>query len=128
MTETKFMDEFLDAFAHSGSIMITCRCGRLHVATNEIEYLESEDIEEIEELKRKSPDKVIEWDCDMISWTTINSEVVVFDCPCGYADFLCNFIEGYHEEIMKVIEKIIKSEKGVIDNKEELFRKVKEAK
>ena len=128
MTEPKFMDDFLDAFAHSGSIMIYCRCGRLHVATNEIEYLESEDIEEIEELKRKSPDKVIEWDCDMISWTTINSETVVFDCPCGYADFLCNFIEGYHEEIMKVIEKIIKFDRDNVDNKEELLRKVKGAK
>lgn len=127
MIKPEFTDEFCIAFAHSGSIIIECRCGRLHVATDEIEYLEEEEIKEIEELKKKSPEKVIEWSCSSISWTTINGEEVVFDCPCGYTDFLCSFIENHHEEIMKVIERIVKSERDSTEQKEKLFQKAKGA-
>jgi len=123
LTEPKFFEEFEAAFCHSGSIVIDCECGITHVATDDIEYLEEDEIFELKELKRKHPEKIVEWSCSMISWTIINGKQVVFGCPCGRAEELCFFIENHHQEIMKLIEKIVKSERSEIEAKEELLQK-----
>lgn len=125
LTEPKFYDEFLDSFDGCGSILVVCRCGRMHVAQDELGYLEDEEVKEIERFEAERPDKIIRWDCDSISWTYINGEEVVFDCPCGYDKMLCRFIENHQEEILSVIGKIVESEKTILENKEDLFAKAR---
>lgn len=126
--DPKFFDEFCDAFAHSGSILIKCGCGITHVATDELSWLEEEEILEINDLRVNNPEILIEWNCSSISWTTINGRDVVFGCPCGYAEKLCFFIENHHPEIMKLIEKIVKFEKSEIEAKEKMLRNVQDVK
>ena len=121
--EPEFFEDFCDAFAHSGSILIQCACGITHVATDEMEYLEEEEILELQELKANNPESVIEWGCSSISWATINGRETVFGCPCGYAEELCYFIENHHTEIMKLIEKIVEFERNALEAKEEILRR-----
>lgn len=123
LIEPKFFDEFCDVFAHSGSIIIKCDCGITHVANDEIGYLEKEEILELQELEARNPESVIRWDCSSISWTTINGRDIVFDCPCGYAEKLCRFIENHDSEIMKLIKKMVDFEKNELEAKEELLQK-----
>jgi len=123
LTEPEYFDEFFDAFAHSGSVLVTCRCGRVHIAQDEIAVLENEEIEELEKFEKERPEKVIRWNCDSVSWTYINGEEVVFDCPCGYDKIICHFIENHQEEIMRVIGKIVDNERSTLVNKEELLAK-----
>lgn len=125
LTEPKFSDEFFNAFNSSGSILVGCRCGRMHIAQDEVGYLENEEIEEIERFEIEQPDKVIRWDCDSISCTYINGEEVVFDCPCGYDKMLCRFIENHQKEILSVIGKIVESEQTALENKKDLFAKAR---
>lgn len=123
LTEPKFFDEFCDAFAHSGSILIKCDCGITHVADDELGYLEEEEILELQELEASDPDSIIRWGCSSISWTTVNGRDVVFGCPCGCAEELCYFIENHHTEIMQVIKKIVEFERRGLEKKEELLQK-----
>lgn len=125
LTEPEFSDEFFESFNSSGSIVVMCRCGRLHVAQDELKFLDAEEIEEIKKFEIKKPDKFVQWDCDSISWTYINGEEVVFECPCEYDKMLCQFIENHQEEIMEVIGKIVESEKIALANKEYLLSKTR---
>lgn len=120
--EPELYDEFIDSFCGSGSIIIECRCGRTHVACDEINYLEQEEIDELIKLEKSNPDKVIRWPFSSISWTWINGEQVVFDCPCGYDKMICFFIEEHYTQILKFIEKIVKSERTDVKRKEKLLR------
>ena len=122
LDEPVYYDDFINTFCHSGSVIIQCKCGRIHVAEDELCLLEEEEIEELLEDEKKNPGMVIRSNCTSISWTWINGEQVVFECPCGYDKDLCNFIENHYPEILKLITKIVKVETEDVKRKEKLLK------
>lgn len=118
MEESEFYDEFIGAFSSSGSIVIDCRCGRTHIADDEFSYLEKEEQDELLQLEKEHPEKVVRWGYASISWTWINGEQVVFECPCGYDKMVCLFIENHQSQIMNFIGKMVKNERNDVERKE----------
>lgn len=90
-------EEFLDAI-HSGGTMcaIGCElCGRTHYVNNphEMGDYEEGELEELEAMHEKEPDKYIPWDCP-VSWGCFAGKQAVIGCPCNeeklkpYEDFI----------------------------------------
>jgi len=88
--------EFVNAFIHSGSLVISCElCGREHFACYEKGWYEEGELERLRKKAAENPDKYIEDDSsDSIGWGTIAGKQFVWDCPClpetmrRYEDFV----------------------------------------
>lgn len=122
--ESEFYDDFINSFSTSGSVIIDCRCGRIHVADDEIDCLEEEELEELRKIEEKDPNKVVHWGYASISWTWINGEQVVFECPCGFDKMVCAFIEEHQSQILSFIGKMVKTERTAVDLKERKYDSV----
>lgn len=119
---TDYSDEFYSSFMTAGSVLIDCDCGRTHVATDGLPCLEEEEIESIKKLKEKYPDKVIEWDCDSISWTWIQGKQIVFDCPCKIDKIFMNVILEHRTQIMDFFKRVNKIKQKQLEAETELLQ------
>ena len=121
-SECKYHDEFYGAFMGSGSIYVECDfCGRLHIADDDIGYLEDDDIKYIEQFEKDNPDKVVHCDCNSISWTWMGEKQMVFDCQCGYDKIICDFFIDNRHRILKFFTGIVKSEKLDAEQNEKML-------
>jgi len=88
-------EDFWDAITHAGSLVIDCEfCGRTHFAgLNGRGYYDDGEFEDLEHKAERSPDQYIgHYDCDSISFGTLNGKQAVYGCPCNevrrYEDFI----------------------------------------
>jgi hypothetical protein len=115
------LEIFRDSFTSSGSITISCSCGRLHVADDDINQLEEEEQKSIEEFEKDHPDKVIHHSDCSISWFHFSNKQVVVECPCKADVKIHNMLMNnrYHQ-IIKFFKSLLKAEQSELKMKEEL--------
>lgn len=79
---SKVSDNFWDCIIDSGSIVIECEiCHRTHFVSEDCEYYEEGEFEELFEKRSKEPDKyVLHNNIDSIRWGIFNGLQVVDGC------------------------------------------------
>jgi len=112
-------EEFERAFTSSGSIVVECNCGRTHFCDREdAGDFEVGELEGLREANRKSPDKVMGWDCTSIGRIQVDGKEFAEGCPCHavtrYERWIWDHRAGITEYLFARLRRILEDAKGEV--------------
>lgn len=118
------LDKFYDSFIDGGSILVTCSCGRTHIADDEINHLEDIEIEEIKKNEAAFPDRYIHYPCTTIEVLDLEPifGMVVVGCPCKKDELIYEFLLNNRRRILKLYSKEIACESAEIEEHTKLLK------
>ena len=115
----KFYDNMIDG----GSILVTCSCGRTHIADDEINQLEDSEITEIKKNEAVFPDRYIHYPCTTIEILDLEPifGIVVVGCPCKKDELIHEFLFNNRRRILKFYSQEIACESEILDAHKKLL-------
>lgn len=99
-------DEFIDAFdSHCAGCSRICTCGITHYDTSDNGWTwEEGELEHLEELHLKSPEKYVPHDYAIGTMNILGNEIVI-GCSCDIAKKYENFIVSHRKQIAGFLNK-----------------------
>jgi hypothetical protein len=110
--------EFIATFTHSGSNHVSCEfCKRVHYSPSSDFDWEDGELEELNELNRKNPDKYIAHEEDSIRYGVIDGKQFVDGCPCNSVSLYERLIIANRYQIIDFLQ--VRAEKIARESEQE---------
>ncbi len=107
-------DEFVHAWSTSGSIVVTCCCGRTHFASYNAADFDEGELEGLKQKTQTDPEHYIEHTDDgYVTYLHIGQGIVA-DCACGKAKQYEDFIWRWRERIIEYLTVRIKADMAAV--------------